>query len=180
MIADHPVGVCSEETVQQLNSTECQSNFKGDLGFIFSTLHTIMYDMCRPDQVHNKYTIYIYYLCTFKIPGGGDDYSCQKTHKHTLGAIKSRGKPLLRLSPDQPSQPPNTGSCPNGWSHQNSFKREKYQWCLGIPKWKTIGIFYTRGHFQKVIFDFWEICRIFPKHKPRPRMLKTCSNQKVD
>ena len=73
MIADHPVGVCSEETVQQLNSTECQSNFKGDLGFIFSTLHTIMYDMCRPDQVHNKYTIYIYYLCTFKIPGGGDD-----------------------------------------------------------------------------------------------------------
>ena len=59
MIADHPVGVCSEETVQQLNSTECQSNLKGDLGFIFSTLHTIMYDMCRPDQVHNKYTIYL-------------------------------------------------------------------------------------------------------------------------
>ena len=36
-----------------------------------------------------------------------------------------------------------------------------------------------QGSFQKVIFDFWEICRIFPKHKPRPRMLKTCSNQKV-
>ena len=94
--------------------------------------------------------------------------------------VKSRGKPLLRLSPDQPPQPPNTGKLPQFCSHQISFKREKYQWCLGIPKWKTIGIFYTRGHFQKVIFDFWEICRIFPKHKPRPRMLKTCSNQKVD
>ena len=70
-------------------------------------------------------------------------------------------------------------SCPNFAAIKFFSKGKSISDVWGYQNEKRFG-FFTKEVFPKnLIFDFWEICRIFPKHKPLARMLKTCSNQKV-
>ena len=44
-------GVCSADTVAKLATRECQKDFLSQPNFIYDTLDTMIYDMCRPDEV---------------------------------------------------------------------------------------------------------------------------------
>ena len=44
-------GVCSTDTVTKLATRECQRELASQPNFIYVTLNTMMYDMCRPDEV---------------------------------------------------------------------------------------------------------------------------------
>ena len=44
-------GVCSDDTAAKLATRECKRELAAEPNFIYVTLNTIMYDMCRPDQI---------------------------------------------------------------------------------------------------------------------------------
>ena len=44
-------GVCSDDTAAKLATRECIREMGAEPNFIYGTLNTIMYDMCRPDQI---------------------------------------------------------------------------------------------------------------------------------
>ena len=50
-ITEITTGVCSEDTVAKLNTRECQRELASQPNFIYTTLNTIMDEMCRPDEI---------------------------------------------------------------------------------------------------------------------------------
>ena len=50
-VTEITTGVCSEETAAKLATRECQRELASQPNFIYVTLNTMMYDMCRPDEV---------------------------------------------------------------------------------------------------------------------------------
>ena len=50
-VTEITTGVCSADTVAKLATRECQRELASQPNFIYVTLNTMMYDMCRPDEV---------------------------------------------------------------------------------------------------------------------------------